>query len=58
MKAKTWWIIGAILFCAIVRSEIVTLLVLAALLIPQALKLITIAGQVDDPVFRSKYYED
>ena len=49
MKPKTWWIIGAILFCAIVRSEILTMIVLVALLVPVVLKLLEAVYDADHP---------
>lgn len=49
MKPKTWWIIGAILFCLIVREPIVTLLVLLVLLVHPVLRLIEAAYDADHP---------
>lgn len=57
MKASTWWIIGAILFCAIVRSEILTMIALGCGLLPVALKLLEAAYDADHPS-GYHYYED
>ena len=55
MKTKTVWIIGAFLFCAIMKSAIVTLLVLLAFLLPVAGKILEFGARADDPEYRSKH---
>jgi len=55
MKTKTVVIIGAILFCLVVRNEIVTMLVLLALLIPVVFKVLEAAAMIDDPEYRNKH---
>lgn len=55
MSPKTAWRIGAILLAAVLNNTIVTLLVLLALLVPLAMRLIILAGEADDPKARQKY---
>ena len=55
MKTKTWWIIGAILFCAILHDPIVTLLVLLGGLFPVVGKVLELSANADDSDYRSKY---
>lgn len=54
MKPSTWGIIGAIL-ALLLNNTIVTLIVLAAILMPFAVRLIIVAGMADDPKVREKY---
>lgn len=54
MKPSTWGIIGAIL-ALLLNNTIVTLIVLAAVLTPFAVRLIIAAGMADDPKVREKY---
>ena len=54
MKPSTWGIIGAIL-ALLLNNTIVTLIVLAAVLAPFAVRLIIAAGMADDPRVREKY---
>ncbi len=54
MKPSTWGIIGAIL-ALLLNNTIVTLIVLAAVLTPFAVRLIIVAGMADDPKVREKY---
>ena len=53
MSAKTWWIIGAILVCAVLREPIVTLLVLLVLVIPPLLKLLGLAHDAESGAYRT-----
>ena len=55
MKPSTWGIIGAILALLLLSNTIVTLIVLAAVLTPFAVRLIIAAGMADDPKVREKY---
>ena len=55
MRPKTVGIIGAILFALIVRNEIVTLLVLLALLLPVVIKVLELSVCADDPDYRNKH---
>ena len=55
MKLSTWGIIGAILFCAVVKNAIVTLLVFSAILTPVVGKVLEFGARADDPKFRNKY---
>lgn len=57
MKPKTAWIISAILFCAVVRSEVVTMLVLGCGLVPVVLKLLGARYDADHPGGHH-YYDD
>jgi hypothetical protein len=54
VKPSTWGIIGAIL-ALLLNNTIVTLIVLAAVLTPFAVRLIIVAGMADDPKVREKY---
>lgn len=54
MKPSTWGIIGAIL-ALLLNNTIVTLIVLAAVLAPFAVRLIIVGGMADDPKVREKY---
>lgn len=55
MKPKTVWIIGAILFCVVAKSAIVTLAVLTAFLLPVAAKVLELGARADDPDYRNKH---
>lgn len=55
MRPKTVWIIGAFLFCAIMKSAIVTLLVLLAFLLPVVGKVLELGANADDPEYRNKH---
>lgn len=55
MKTKTVWIIGAILFCAVAKSAIVTLLVLSVILTPVVGKVLEFSARADDPNYRNKH---
>ena len=55
MKSKTVWIIGAILFCAVAKSAIVTLAVLTAFLLPVVGKVLELGACADDPDYRNKH---
>ena len=55
MKSKTVWIIGAILFCAVMKNAIVTLLVLSVILTPVVSKVLEFSARADDPDYRNKH---
>lgn len=55
MKTKTVGIIGAILFCAVVKDAIVTLLVITAFLLPVVGKVLELGACADDPEYRNKH---
>ena len=57
MKPKTWWYIGAILFCAIGNNAIVTLVVLIALLVPVLGKALEWSYIANTPSERKKYQD-
>lgn len=52
MRPKTVWIIGAILFVLVMNNEILTLLVLAALLLPGALRMLELASDAETGRYR------
>ena len=55
MKTKTVGIIGAVLFCAVVKDAIVTLLVLSVILLPVVGKVLELSARADDPDYRNKH---
>lgn len=55
MRLKTVWVIGAILFCAVMKNAIVTLLILSALLAPVAGKALEFSANADDQDYRRKH---
>ena len=57
MKPKTVWITGAILLALILRNEVVSWLLLAALAIPVAGKVLEISYDVNNNDYQ-KYYDD
>jgi len=55
MKPKTVWIIGAILFALVLRNEVVTWLILAALAIPLAGKILELGYEANNGKYRDYY---
>lgn len=55
-KEKTVCIIGAILFCLVVHDPVVTLLLAAAGLTPQILKVLELGGKANNGEYRD--YQD
>ena len=52
MKTKTVFVIGAILFCAILHDAVVTLVVLIALLIPVVIKVLKLSHEAESGEYR------